>query len=606
VPDRARGLAIFLALAFCLVAGSTPRIVGDGGEYLVQAMNFASFNRPSLGRRAILEIEPQIHAIEPALSEWSIEKATVPAADRRRDFLHFWFYALVATPALWGVNAVGASPVYAFTITNIALLALAFWVLLPRIGWALTLLLLGSPLVWWIDKPHTEPFTVALLAIAFALARDRPGVALVAAGAAATQNLPVAIVYLLLAGVTFVESRGAVLQNRAWLAGAAIGAMLVLLHPIYTYARHGTPSLLLYATRPGFPTFTELGAVLWDPTIGLVGNAPFLIAGLTAAAFVALRGGARGLFSAEFGIAVIAAALFLYSAAQTSNTHHGATPSLSRYALWLLPLAVPLLQAARRQSGSAGRAVLLLIALVSSATSVFAFHPRVGQLSREPTWMATGLWTRHPTWQNPLPEVFSEVMLGVEGTTVPAATARCEKILIASGEPIDGTWPVPCYPADLEAQCRVRDAFCYANRTDRTYQFARAPGRELSAIHDRQAAWPEAAEPHVRAIYDSWDWWALSSAPAAISALRASVDVQAAEFGDDTKFLVVMRRRGPNAHIRLRPTNARLAGRMYDPLTGDRLGELVFAGAPLDVWDIEMPAGKDFVIVGLTSGDVPQ
>ena len=603
MSERARALAVALALTFCLVAGSSPRIVGDGGEYLAQAMNFAAFNAPSLGRRAIQTIEARIRAMEPALSEWDIEAATVASGDRRRDFLHFWFYAFVATPALWLVEAIGVSPIHAFTITNVLFVAGAVWVLLPRIGAAFTALVLGGPLVWWFDKAHTEVFTVCLLAIALALVRDRPGWSLVAAGMASTQNLPVAVVFGLIAGLQIVRSRGRVLTDKGWLVAAGIGAGLALLHPVYTYLRHGTPSLLLYATREGFPTAAEMAAPLLDPTMGLVGNAPVFVAAIVMAGAIVL---ARGWVTPEIGVAAASACLFLVSAAQTSNTHHGATPSLTRYALWLLPLSVPVFVAVRNRAGMAARAALATLAVISSATSVVAFHPGVPQLGREPTTLATWLWTKQPTWQNPLPEVFSEIATGTEGTIVPAATAGCEKVLLSSGATEDGVWPVPCYPAELKPPCSARDSICYANRAGRGYVFVRAPGREGPPAHDRDAAWPPAAEPHVRHIFDTWGWWDLARAPGTIQALRATTDLRAREFGTDERFLVVLRRTGPGAVVRLRPLTPRLVGRLYDAVTGETLTSLTFTGAAGELWDIPLPASSNLAVLALTTGEPPE
>src|SRR5688572_21019770 len=173
-------------MLLCLVAGSTPRVVGDGVEYVSQAINFSMFDGPSLGRREIPEIEARLAAFNPVLADWRIERATVASSDSRRDFLHFWFYALLAAPVLWVTDAVGAGPPTAFTLVNLVFFGIALFVALPRIGTAGTLLLFGGPIIWWIDKPHTEVFSFALLTIAFALLRDKLWWSLIACGMAAT------------------------------------------------------------------------------------------------------------------------------------------------------------------------------------------------------------------------------------------------------------------------------------------------------------------------------------------------------------------------------------------------------------------------------------
>ncbi len=232
--QRSHALLLAGAIAISLIAGSTPRVVGDGSEYLAQAMNFASGHGPSLGHREIPTIEARVTAFAPDLAGWRIDQVTRVAADRRRDFVHFWFYALLAAPLLPVTTAIGAPPTAAFTAINLILLGVAFWVAWPRIGPAACLLIFAGPPVWWLDKAHTEIFTVALLVVALALARERPGWALVASGMASTQNPPIAVVFALILLADVVRRRRAVLADRTLIAGALVGLAFVLLQPAYT------------------------------------------------------------------------------------------------------------------------------------------------------------------------------------------------------------------------------------------------------------------------------------------------------------------------------------------------------------------------------------
>lgn len=597
VDERRSSLWLALAFALCLIAGSTPRVVGDGGEYLAQALNFAALNRPSLGRQAIPVIERRIIELEPALGGWSIEQATVAGPDRRRDFLHFWFYALLATPFVWLCDGMGVSPLHAFTALNLLLLGLALHLTLPKLRAPVAALLFASPLVWWIDKAHTEVFTVSLLTIALVLMCERPWWSLVAAGAAATQNPPITIVVLLLAAATPLSHGALVLRDRRFIAGAVAGLGLAALQPIYTYLRHDTPSLLLHATQPGFPTGAELAASVFDPSMGLIGNFPIFLVGTgLAAAWLAVRH-PRRLLTTRVGVATVTTVVFLYSFAQTSNPHHGATPSLTRYALWFIPMALAIWLPWSATAGPLAHRAVAMAAAISAFASLIAFHPGVGQNSREPTWLASWLWTRHPAWNNPLPEVFSETLLGVEGLTVPVATAGCEKILIAADSPNEPVWPVPCLPAPVPAFCQVPATVCYVNRRGEGYDFVVAPGREVVPRRVSDAAWPLAAEPHVRGIYLDTPWAALVTQPSRpIEILRAQHDVRVAAFGDDSRFLLVLRPGGPGAALHFRP-DAPLRGRMMDATTGDTLAELSFDGSPGELWIVDVPASLNGLIV---------
>jgi hypothetical protein len=599
-PSTSRALLIAAVCAICLVAGSRARIVGDGGEYLAQAINFSHLRGPALRPGDMPDIQARIAAFDPSLAEWNIEDATVAGPHRRRDFLHFWFYALLATPALWVVTAVGAAPTYAFAIVNLVLLGLALRVALPRIGTAACVLLFASPVIWWIDKAHTEVFTFSLLVIAFALMRDRPWWAMVAGGAAATQNPPIGLVF----GLVFlwVVARGRTFwRDRRVLAGAAAGGVLALLHPVYTYARFGTPSLLLRARRPGIPTLAEMRALVTDPTIGLIGSFPlFLLVVLAAVVVIAWRRRWRAV-TPEAAIVILSGAAFLFSCAQTTNLHHGATPSLSRYAIWLIPLAVPPLAWLHRHGSSAWQRFLFVTAATSALVSVFAFHPRVPQYGREPTWLATYLWRHHPAWDNPLPEVFIETELHNEAFWAPVATRGCEKVLIAGRGTDEGLWPVPCYPAPIPDRCLDAGAICYANRDGAGYDFAVAPGRWLEAPRlRREWTWPKGAEARVREQYDAWRWADLSFDPDVVGVLRQAVGADVSVVGRPDRFILTFQNIESNALVRLRPL-APVTGAFFDPKTGAVVQPVHLDGPTEDLQTVTVPAGHDLLLLAMQS-----
>lgn len=589
---RRQSLLVAAALAVCLVAGSEPRIVGDGGEYLAQAMNFASFNRPALRPADIPPIQARIAAFEPLLAEWQIHDVTVPGADRRRDFLHFWFYALLAVPALWISDALGAPPTMAFAALNLALILVAFWVALPRIGAAAAILLFGSPIIWWLDKAHTEVFTFALLTIAFVLAREQPWWSMIAAGAASTQNPPIAVLVPLFFLAAVARGRDAVRDWRVW-AGTGGGVLLAALHPVYTYARHGTPSLLLHATRQHLPTFTEMIAVVIDPTLGLIGNFPIFLGVVAAAVALLIRRGPRAASSLEMVVAVIAAGVFLFSFARTANVHHGATPSVSRYALWLIPLGIPFIAVIAQASR-----VFWSVAVASALVSVFAFHPAIPQYSREPTWLASFLWTKLPGWNNPLPEVFIEIQNRTEVQWLPVHTEGCEKILIGGRGTDGGIWPIPCYPSPVPPQCRAVGALCYANLSGGQYRFEPAPGR---ASHPyplrREAAWPGRTELHVRRLYESWEWWRLHRGDA-VTIVRQVLGARALRTGDDNRLIMVLQAIEPGARVLVRPT-APMVGVLMDAFTGETMTALHHPGPRGEVWEIPLPSGSELLILAL-------
>jgi len=592
---RPYALCTAAIVALALIAVSPPRLVGDGREYLAQAINFASLHGPSLRPRDLDAIVSEMARFDPALAAWDIRGATVADARRNRDFPHFWLYALLAAPGVWLTRLFDAPPVLAFTAVNLTLLGIALWAALPRIGAAACLLLFASPVVWWIDKAHTEIFTFALLIIAFAMIDKRPWWSMVAAGAAAAQNPPIAALFVLIWLVTILRDRRALMDRRV-VAGTLAGLALAVLHPAYTSAHHHTPSLLLAATRPGAPGISSLTAVVIDPSIGLLGNFPALlvvmaVATVVLAVRVRARTDAHGLV-----VAAAAAVVFLWSFSRTTNVHHGGTPSVSRYAIWLIPLAVPLLTAMYRVGRPWWHRFLWTAALISAPLSVVAFRPSVPENSREPTALATLLWTRFPSVNNPIAEVFSETELHTDDLFVPVATSGCQKVLLgAEGE--QGRWPVPCYPEAVPAACQQAEALCYANRSKDGYRWAIAPGAAAGKLRT-DAIWPSEALPNVRRIYDAWDWRTLDFNARDLTVLRQTGGVAAAPIGSDRRFILVLREIHPAAFLRLAPAH-RLDGVLIDPMTGRTLAAEDCVVQPGETCRIDVPDGFPVLLLAM-------
>jgi hypothetical protein len=598
---RSESVIVAGALAFCLIAGSPPRLVGDGREYLAQAIHFASFHGPAFRPADIPSLQSTIAGVDPSLAGWDLWASTVADSTRGRVFLHFWFYALLAAPFVWVADLLGVSPLFAFTGLNLVLLGIALWVALPRLGVAAALLLFGGPIIWWMDKAHTEVFTFALLTIAFSLLNERPWWSMIAAGIASTQNPPIAVVVALVYAAAVIRDRSALFDRRI-VAGAIGGGAFALLHPIYTYVHHGTASLLLEQTRSDVPTLQRLVAVLFDPTLGLVGNFPIFLVAVSVAFVILARRDPPRVVSNAMLVPAITATVFLVSFARTTNMHHGGTPSVSRYALWLIPLAVPLLSMLNAGCRSAWHRFVWSAAAISAMISVVAFHPSVPQNSREPTWLASFLWTRVPAWNNPLPEVFIETELHVDEPMIPVATRGCEKILIAGQDSQAGMWPSPCYPAPIPPACQARGALCYANLAGRRYDFVPLHGETVGpeALR-RDAVWPAQAVPHVQRLYDAWNWPAMRRSADPPAVLRAVHNVSVESIGSDDRFILVLRNPSPGAAIRLRPAGP-LRTVLVNALTGETLRAAQYDGEQQGLIEIDLPDRSTILLFAAQTG----
>lgn len=430
--------------------------------------------------------------------------------------VHFWFYPALAAPWVGLVEWVGLDAYYGFAVINVALLVVAFAVVERRLHWTLAVLLFAGPVVWWADKAHTESFTFSLIAIALASWRDGPPWAMVALGAAATQNPPIALL------VPFVGALALMTEPRhlrapAFWGGAAAAGALALLHPAYYLWSSGTPTpLAQVAAHRGVPTLAEFAAVLWDPNIGLFVHFPALVLIGLASLIVLARLAPARLVCLDLALVVVPSLLFLSAFSQTTNVNHGGTPGMSRYGLWLVPLAVPLLRRAETAlSTTRWRAWLAPVLLGSAAWSIAVYHPLRPESYLTPSPLASFLWTRFPALDNPPPEIFTERLSHTEkGRWLPIATPGCEKILLLGRGEGRSVFPVPCAPADVPATCREVDALCYANRSASGYAFARVETSHHAYRFRREAVWGNDVEATLARLLRDVAWWDLRSVSA--------------------------------------------------------------------------------------------
>ncbi len=467
----AAATVLFVCLLAALAATSAPREVGDAAEYVRMASRLASGH--------------------------------VPGAGESR---HFLFYPALAAPVVAALGALHLNPLLAFTLLNGLLLAAAFSVAVSRLHWTWCALVFAGPILWWLDKPHTEPFTFALFAVAFSLLGSAPWWSLAAAGLSATQNPANAVLVFVLAA-SAAAGRPAVLKDRRFWVGLAAGVAFAALHPLYYLLRAGTFSRLAGASDIRWVTRSEFLAALVDPNLGLIPHAPILAAAVIGAAVVLIFRAPRRLAAPGMCAAVVSGAWLAFVAATATNVNHGGTPGMSRYATWFIPLAIPLFQDVDRLFPRLRR-WMIAPALAAIVLGAWAFHPARAETPGRPTRLASFLWTRYPSLDNPLPEVFDERLRGLDENWLPVATPGCEKVLLPGRGGRDSVWPMPCAPVTIPARCQASGALCYANRTATGYAFvtARVSGPQAFRL-DRAATWPQSAEPAVADVLASLAWW---------------------------------------------------------------------------------------------------
>ena len=284
---------------------------------------------------------------------------------------------MFAAPFELVTRLIGFADTYAFFGLHLLLLVAVALAVCRRAGpWA------AAVVVWWLDKPHTEIFIFAAIALALCWRDDRPGLGAVMMALAASQNLALAPILPLYVLAVLIR------RGRRWLtartiAALALAAGIVAIHPLYYLLRLGVvdPQSLLGDQRFRIPGATKLFTPLVDPYLGLLPWWPALFA-LVALAGAAgarwarrqrWRPSARSVLPAA--LVVLMALPALFGAAQNLNSNHGATFSMSRYATWVAPFAIPALTWLRRWSNPLERSAVVGVALASVVFSVAVANP---------------------------------------------------------------------------------------------------------------------------------------------------------------------------------------------------------------------------------------
>ncbi len=379
-----------------------------------------------------------------------------------------WFYAFVAAPLVRGTELFSREGWMGFTALNLTLLAGAAALLARRVSTVAAILLAGGPILWWVDKPHPEVFTFTLIVAAVVWLDKSPAWSFIALGLASAQEPAVAVV--LAAALIFASLPTGFANRRVWLA-AGVSVVLAALNPLYQLGRHGSGALSAFGLDLHLPLTRELLSTPFDPNIGIFVHAPLVTAAIVVALVLALIRSTSQVVTLKHAAVLVFGALLIVAFSQRSNLNSGGTPGPSRYGLWLLPLAIPVLEAAPPAL------ILRVLAGASLIWCTILFAPARPENYLQPTRLASALWQRWPAADNPLVEIFSERVSGAEiAPQPPLATPGCEKVLIigrGSGSPTG--WPGRCDAEVAPPFCREVDVLCYANRTSGGYAFTRLP-----------------------------------------------------------------------------------------------------------------------------------
>lgn len=428
---------------------SRPVRVGDGSEYYAMAVAWSETHRPFMGEAAWVYYEELYRAntIPGILGSQALSSyAPDLIHNKRQDFPHFWFYSLgPGVIAEIGDYSGFRIPIHdAFLILHCVLLAMLLITAMHSYGWqgmiASLVLIFLSPAFWYIDKVHTEFFTICLTTSAVILfTRQKYFSSSLFLAFAATQNISFSAISI------FVLAIGVSTKPRyTWKLAQVLIALASLfvnaLHPMYYLLRYGSPSPQFISGGAQIGLFLHRFWIwLLDPDIGLLPNwwlGVFLIVFVLTISF--LRKWRYVWLSQWLLFIFVYLAISLLAQSSTINLNSGASPGPSRYALWYLGLFFPALLLLFRTAGKThlGAFALTLLIFISGYTSIRNYLPSlVNMVHCQPS--AASYWIqKNLSWlYNPPPEIFAERYSGkCEAATglvsVAVIAPDCQKVIV--------------------------------------------------------------------------------------------------------------------------------------------------------------------------------
>jgi hypothetical protein len=436
-PPARLARALFAAAAVLLLGSALlprPLAEGDAGEYLLTTESLFRHLTPDLRPGDVTSVARLDRRLGLGLNYGAGFLGYFDDAAGRWYCYHFWAYPLLGLPArllLAPLNGLRALP-----LTNAALLLLALHRVLFRapfragVRLALFLLLLASPLLWFVRWPHAEVLIASCATLSLVGSYRGLRRAPILWAALATLQAPPFVLLL-----CFVAARRLAQEpSLRTLAGVALAAAPVLLSPVFFYWHFGTPSLIAReSTHLSNLSAARALELLLDLDLGLLPYLPVLV-GLFLAAVAAVAWRAR---RQPWDLGLLAVLVLMGVLTTLNGNWNSGTIGPSRYAIWLLPVAAFLV--ARMADGAPPRAwpalrAALAAAVVVQAAVVLAKGGPVADSDYQRHSYAARLVLRHaPAWYNPSFPIFQGRATagagGTEGPFVYADAGGCRKAL---------------------------------------------------------------------------------------------------------------------------------------------------------------------------------
>ncbi|MCE7058299.1 hypothetical protein LZF95_26720, partial [Algoriphagus sp. AGSA1] len=247
---------LVLGVIFYSFLNSATYRVGDGGEYYALYYAWVETLRPWMTASSFEAYEVFVNQSE-ILGHVSADRLASSFPSLRvgetADFNHFWLYSFlafcVALPLYLVDVAIDAH--HGFLLLHHILLAVLFSIVFRFTGWrgvlVVAIMTFFSPVLWYLNKVHTELYTYVFTLLAVVLfSQCRYLASSFCLAVASAQNPSFSLVAFVpfFYRVVWLRYKPFTWQEVFWAIGATV---LVLLHPIYYFFRYGVPTPQLLA-----------------------------------------------------------------------------------------------------------------------------------------------------------------------------------------------------------------------------------------------------------------------------------------------------------------------------------------------------------------------
>lgn len=438
------------AALFYIATASSPKIRGDGREYILMSqslLNHASSNLKETDiKDAVDSFKRKSHDFNDFYLNCEqhkdcgvsllINKGYYHSNEGNLYSYHFYFYSLVNIPALLISNAISASPTTAFYLTNtiffiISLYFIVFF-LRDKPSYKLLILLLFASKVTlaYLKWPHPEAITVSLLVIALCLIKQKQlyWASLIFAFAS-LQYQPLGIISAIILIYAFIndikeheiKSLNNLLINKKLIIRSIIFAIvsgMIVLAPSMFYLYHfSTPNLIasIGASKSELITFSRFTSMYYDLNQGAILLFPVVLL-LSPIFFIASLFSIKNERSKNVILFTIISAVSVIPCLTTTNWNSGAE-NVMRYAFWVsIPLIFAFADFIFSIKNNKLKTTIILITIVSQIV-IFTMQKKEKYFSSGhtvPSYIALAFYNHMPSLYNPEAEIYIERAFNAE------------------------------------------------------------------------------------------------------------------------------------------------------------------------------------------------